>query len=131
MSVLALILTFVTTTWVASSAAQEATLGKVHFLHSFEYDPAAMAFRKAQSFDPDFAMAYWGEAMTNHHSLWRVQHTQAARDVLMRLGKTSAERAAKAPTQHEKDYIRAVEILFGMTEATAGLDKLERDVHYR
>ena len=76
-------------------------------------------------------MAYWGEAMTNHHSLWRVQHTQAAQDVLMRLGKTSAERAAKAPTQHEKDYIRAVEILFGMTEVTASLDKLKRDVHYR
>lgn len=146
---LALILTFVATTWAASSVAQEATLGKVHFptsgamaakeefirgvlyLHSFEYDPAATAFRKAQSIDPDFAMAYWGEAMTNHHSLWRVQHTRAAQDVLMRLGKTSAERSAKAPTQREKDYISALEILFGMTEETAGLDKLERDVHYR
>ena len=145
----ALILTLIALTWAASSAAQEAALGKVHFpnsgasaaqedfirgvlyLHSFEYEPAATAFRNAQSIDPEFAMAYWGEAMTGHHSLWGVQHTQAAHDILMRLGKTSAERAAKAPTQREKDYIHAVELLFGVTEATAGLDKLERDVHYR
>lgn len=146
---LALILAFVTTMWATGAAAQEATLGEIHFptsgarvaqeefirgvlyLHSFEYAPAATAFRKALSLDPDFAMAYWGEAMTSHHSLWRVQHTQAAQDVLMRLGKTSAERAARASTQREKDYISAIELLFGMTEATAGLDKLERDVQYR
>ena len=132
-----------------SLAAQEVTLGKVDFpnsgaraaqadfirgvlyLHSFEYDPAAVAFRKAQTVDPDFAMAYWGEAMTNHHSLWRVQHLEAGRAVLMRLGKTSSERATKAPTHREKDYLRAVEILFGMTDKTIELDKLERDVHYR
>jgi len=72
------------TTWVANSAAQDSNLGKIDFpnsgdraaqdfvrgvlyLHSFEYDLAAQAFRKAQSVDSDFAMAYWGEAMTNHH----------------------------------------------------------------
>ena len=131
------------------SPAQELTLGVVEFptsgapeaqkkfiqgvlyMHSFEYDPAAVAFRNAQAIDPDFAMAFWGEAMTNHHSLWRVQNQQAAQDVLNKLGKTSAERAAKAPTQREKDFIHAAEILFGMTEETQGLDKLERDVHYR
>ena len=146
---LALILTFMSSAWAESPVQQEATLGKIHFptsgamaakeefirgvlfLHSFEYDPAATAFRKAQSIDPDFAMAYWGEAMANHHSLWRVQHTQSARDVLMRLGKTSAERAARVPTQREKNYISAVEILYGMTAETEGLDKLQRDVHYR
>ena len=101
------------------------------YMHSFEYHSAAVAFRKAQAIDPDFAMAYWGEAMTNHHSLWAVQHQQAAQDVLNKLGKTSKERAAKAPTQREKDFIHAAEILFGMTEETQGLDKLERDVHYR
>jgi tetratricopeptide (TPR) repeat protein len=131
------------------SSAQELTLGAVDFptsgapeaqkefvqgmlyMHSFEYDPAAVAFRNAQAIDPDFAMAFWGEAMTNHHSLWRVQNQQAAQNVLTGLGKTSAERAAKAPTQREKDFIHSAEILFGMTEETQGLDKLERDVHYR
>jgi tetratricopeptide (TPR) repeat protein len=131
------------------SSAQELTLGEIDFptsgtpeaqgefiqgmlyMHSFEYDPAAVAFRNAQAIDPDFAMAFWGEAMANHHSLWTVQHQQAAQDVLNKLGKSSKERAAKAPTQREKDFIHAAEILFGMTDETQGLDKLERDVHYR
>jgi tetratricopeptide (TPR) repeat protein len=131
------------------SAAQELTLGKIDFptsgapeaqqefiqgmlyMHSFEYGPAAVAFQNAQAIDPDFAMAFWGEAMTNHHSLWTVQHQQTAKDVLNKLGKTSQERAAKAPTRQEKDFIRAAEILFGMAEETQGLGKLPRDVQYR
>ncbi len=131
------------------SSAQEVLLGKIDFptsgvqeaqpafirgvlyMHSFEYGPAAVAFQKAQAIDPNFAMAYWGEAMTSHHSLWTVQHQQAARDVLNKLGRSSSERATKAPTQREKDYIRAAEILFGMTEETQNLNKLERDIHYR
>jgi hypothetical protein len=36
----------------------------VLLLHSFEFSPAAEAFRKAQEYDVDFALAYWGEAMT-------------------------------------------------------------------
>ena len=114
-----------------SPEAQQEFIQGMLYMHSFEYDPAAVAFRKAQNIDPDFVMAYWGEAMTNHHSLWRVQHQKAAQDVLMRLGKTSEERAAKAPTQREKDFVRAAELLFGMTEETQGLDKLDRDVEYR
>ena len=111
--------------------AQPAFIRGVLYMHSFEYDHAAVAFRQAQHIDPDFAMAYWGEAMTSHHSLWRVQSQQAAQDVLNRLGNTSEERAVKAPTQREKDYLRAAEVLFGMTEKTKDLGKLERDIHYR
>lgn len=114
-----------------SPEAQQEFVQGVLYMHSFEYDPAAVAFRKAQTIDPDFAMAYWGEAMTNHHSLWAVQHQDAAQNVLKRLGKTSEERVAKASTKREKDFIRAAEILFGMTEETQGLGKLERDVEYR
>ena len=111
--------------------AQDAFIRGVLYLHSFEYAPAAVAFREAQTIEPRFAMAYWGEAMTNHHSLWRVQHVEAAQAILNKLGKTSDKRAARAATQREKDYLRAVEVLFGMTEETRGLGKLERDVHYR
>ena len=111
--------------------AQDAFIRGVLYLHSFEYAPAAVAFREAQTIEPRFAMAYWGEAMTNHHSLWRVQHVEAAQAILNKLGKTSDERAERAGTQREKDYLRAVEVLFGMAEETRGLGKLERDVHYR
>ena len=89
-----------------TSGAPEATsdfvLG-VLYLHSFEYDLAAEAFRRAQAVDSDFAMAYWGEAMTFHHSLWAKHFQQDGKKVLNRLGSTSKERAAKAPTQREKD----------------------------
>jgi hypothetical protein len=111
--------------------AQEAFVRGVLYLHSFEYAPAALAFREAQTIEPGFAMAYWGEAMTYHHSLWRVQHREAAQGVLNRLGSSHEERARKAPTQRERDYLRAAEILFGMTDQTRDLDKLERDVRYR
>ena len=42
-------------------------------LHSFEYEDAAEEFQKARKSDTDFVMAYWGEAMTHNHSLWRYQ----------------------------------------------------------
>ena len=115
----------------AGPAAQQAFVRGVLYLHSFEYAPAAVAFREAQTIESDFAMAYWGEAMTHHHSLWRVQHLEDARAVLKRLGATHENRAKKASTQRERDYLRAVEVLFGMTDQTRGLDKLERDIHYR
>ncbi len=115
----------------AALEAQESFVRGVLYLHSFEYAPAAVAFREAQTIAPDFALAYWGEAMTHHHSLWRVQHLEAAQTILKRLGKTPEERSKKAPTQREKDYLRAADILFGMTEQTRSLGKLERDIHYR
>ncbi len=114
-----------------SPEAQAAFVRGVLYLHSFEYAPAAVAFRQAQTIEPDFAMGYWGEAMTQNHSLWRVQHLEEAQAALKRLGKTQDQRAKKAPTQREKDYLRAVEVLFAMTDETRGLEKLERDVHYR
>ena len=39
-------------------------------LHSFEYEDANAAFLRAQRDDPGFALAYWGEAMTYHQTLW-------------------------------------------------------------
>ncbi len=100
-------------------------------MHNFEYEEANAAFARAREIAPDFAMAYWGEAMTYHQSLWGRQSRNAAREALRRLGRTPAERAAKAPTQREKDYLDAVEALFGETEATRELPKYERDILYR
>jgi tetratricopeptide (TPR) repeat protein len=104
--------------------AQEAFTRGVLLLHSFEYADAAEAFRKAQQLDPGFAMAYWGEAMTYNHSLWGEQDREAAWQVLKRLGQTQEARLAVAPTEREKKYLTAVEILYG--EGT----KLERDIAY-
>jgi tetratricopeptide (TPR) repeat protein len=81
-------------------------------LHNFEYDDAAALFRQAQEAEAGFAMATWGEAMTKNHPVWMEQDTQAGRDILNRLAPTQEGRLAKAPTQREKDYLGAVDILY-------------------
>jgi tetratricopeptide (TPR) repeat protein len=93
-------------------------------LHNFEYPYAREEFRKAQQIDPSFVMAYWGEAMTHTHPIWFTQDLEAARAVLQRLAATPAERLAKAKTDRERDYLAAVEVLYG--EGT----KNERDFKY-
>ncbi len=112
-------------------AAQADFIEGVLYMHNFEYAEAGAAFKRAQAVDPNFALAYWGEAMSFHHSLWGRQSTANAREVLERLGKTHDERAARAPTDREKDYVAAAEILFGMTDETRPLPKHDRDVLYR
>jgi tetratricopeptide (TPR) repeat protein len=107
-----------------AAAAQPAFLHGLALLHDFEYERAAKDFRKAEAIDPNFAMAYWGEAMTYNHPIWMQQDRAAARAVLARLGPTPAARLAKAPTEREKDYLRAVEILYGDGP------KNERDFRY-
>jgi tetratricopeptide (TPR) repeat protein len=96
----------------------------VLYLHSFEYDSAARAFREAQRLDPGYAMAYWGEAMTYTHPVWYQQDLAAARAVLRRLAPTPAERRARAPTAAEKRWLDAVEVLYGEGR------KEERDTLY-
>lgn len=105
-------------------AAQEAFIHGVLLLHSFEFEDAATAFREAQKIDPAFALAYWGEAMTYNHPLWAQQDRKAALAALDRLAPTPEARLAKAPTEREKDFLRAVDVLYG--EGT----KAERDVAY-
>src|SRR4051794_38885043 len=107
-----------------AAAAQEPFLHGLALLHNFEYEDAAEQFQKAEAIDPGFAMAYWGEAMTHNHAVWMQQEPDAARAVLLRLGTTPEARLAKAPTARERDYLRAVEILYSPGS------KEERDVRY-
>jgi tetratricopeptide (TPR) repeat protein len=82
-------------------------------LHSFEYQDAADEFRQAIHLDTNFVMAYWGEAMTYNHSLWRFQDLEKATAVLNQLAFTDEYRVEKAVTPLEKDFIRAINILYG------------------
>lgn len=81
-------------------------------MHLYMFEDAATEFRRAQELSPDFAMAYWGEAMTHYRPIWREWEPEAARAVLARLGATPEERAAKAPTEREEAYLSAVETLY-------------------
>lgn len=104
--------------------AQEHFIEGVLLLHSFEYEDAREAFQKAQDIDPNFAMAYWGEAMSYNHPIWFRQNREAAVTALNRLGSSPESRAIKAPTTREKAYLHAAEVLFGEG------DKKTRDLLY-
>ena len=95
-----------------SPEAQQHFLRGVAILHSFGWKQARTQFQKAQELDPDFAMAYWGESLTYNHPLISEWDLETPRVVLQRLGPTKEARLAKAPTDREKGFMRAVEALF-------------------
>jgi len=114
-----------------ASEAQEAFLDGVLFMHNFEYEDAATAFKAAQQTDPDFALAYWGEALSYNHAIWMEQDRAAAQAALGRLGATPEARAAKAGSPREAAWLRAVETLYGNTAESRDKTKEERDDLYR
>ncbi len=104
--------------------AQKHFLRGVLFLHSFEYRQAREEFQAARKLAPEFAMAFWGEAMTYNEPLWFAQDPQAAKALLVRLAQSVEERQRKAPTGRERAYLGAIEVLYG--DGT----KEERDFAY-
>ncbi len=108
-----------------AASAQEAFLTGVKALHNFQFDEAAVAFQQAQKADPNFALAFWGEAMSHNHPLWAQQDVDKARAALEKLAPTHEARLAKAKLPKEKAYLEAMQALyFGPG------DKLARDRAY-
>jgi tetratricopeptide (TPR) repeat protein len=106
-------------------AAQEAFLTGVKALHNFQFDEAAVAFQQAQKQDPNFALAFWGEAMSHNHPLWAQQDADKAKAALEKLAPTHEARLAKAKLPKEKALLEAMQTLyFGPG------DKLARDIAY-
>jgi hypothetical protein len=108
-----------------AASAQNAFLTGVKALHNFQFDEAALAFQEAQKADPQFAMAYWGEAMSHNHPLWAQQDLAKAKEVLDRLAPTHEARLAKAKLPKEKALLDAQQVLY----FSPG-DKLARDLAY-
>lgn len=96
-----------------SRAAQAQFERGMLLLHLYEYPDAAKAFQAAQQLDPDFAMAYWGEALTYTHALWNQDNLAMGRAALAKLAPTAEARAAKAGTARERAYLDAAEKLYG------------------
>jgi tetratricopeptide (TPR) repeat protein len=94
------------------AAAQAPFLKGVALLHSFEYEAAADAFRAAQKADPALALAYYGEALSYSHVIWRYEDLPASRAALARLGPTPMARIAKGKTPLETLFATAVETFY-------------------
>jgi tetratricopeptide (TPR) repeat protein len=102
--------------WLENSGkaeAQEAFLHGLAQMHNFEYGFAAKDFQQAQELDPDFALAYWGEAMTHNHPIWMRQDKEKALAALAKFASTPEERQARGPTELARDLFAAVDILYG------------------
>src|ERR1700722_13897346 len=87
-----------------AAAAQPHFIEGVKELHSFQFDEAAVAFQKAEQMDPNFALAYWGEAMSHNHPLWAEVDVVQAKQALEKLAPTLDGRLAKAQSPKEKAY---------------------------
>lgn len=101
------------------ATAQEAFRRGVAWLHSFGYEDAIAAFQEAEASDPEFALAYWGEALAYSQPLWFQEEPEKARAVLAKLGPTPEARRAKAPTAREQAFLGAVEALWGEGDRAA------------
>jgi hypothetical protein len=94
-------------------AAQAAFIRGMLLLHLFEYPFAREEFIVAQEIEPNFAMAYWGEAMTHNHPIWDEQDLTAARAVLTKLSATPEQRLAVTQDPREQAFLATLEILYG------------------
>ncbi len=100
-----------------SAEAQPVFLRGVTALHLFEYEEANEAFREAETIDPGFVMAYWGEAMTYHQTLWRHEDPVAARGALAR-SRTTVAGATTIATAKEQAFVASLSVLFGDGDVT-------------
>ncbi len=96
-----------------SSIAEFALAEGLAALHSFEYEDANEAFLRAERADPSLVLAYWGEAMTYHQTLWGKEDVSAARGALAKLALTAPARAAAARSLRERMFLDAADALFG------------------
>jgi tetratricopeptide (TPR) repeat protein len=78
-------------------------------LHSFGYGQASTAFAAVAVQDPKCAMAQWGIAMSNFHTIWGppTEGEFAA-------GRDAAQKAAAlaAPSERERDYVTAINAFY-------------------
>ncbi len=100
--------------------AQEPFLRGVLLLHNFAYPQAAKAFVEAETIDPNFALAYWGEAMTYNHPIWYETDADAGRKALAKFNGNV--------TQRERAYLDAVTTLYsdGPAKYEASMERLAK-----
>ena len=96
-----------------SEEAQQHFIRGVAALHSFWYTEAMEAFQESTKVDSNFAMGFWGKAMAFNETIFRRQDIKSAKAALLKISNTSKL------TQRERDYIHAIQFLYGEGEKPA------------
>jgi tetratricopeptide (TPR) repeat protein len=92
-----------------SPEAHALLLRGLGWLHSFEYEEAALSFTDAAAVNPDCAIAWWGVAMSFYHPLWA---PPSAEDLEKgRVALNNAQSAGVA-SKRERDYIAALDTFY-------------------
>lgn len=94
----------------------------ISLLHSFEYDEAEKAFVQVIDADPECAMAYWGIAMSNFHSLW----LQSGTDYLVKGSKILKAAQPISKSEKEQDYLNAIGSFYEDWETTSHQDRVKK-----
>ncbi|HEY1585548.1 MAG TPA: hypothetical protein VGH63_07655 [Polyangia bacterium] len=92
-------------------------------LHSFWYEEARDEFQAAQKAQPDFAMGYWGEALTYFHPVWSQEDVAAEKKAL------DAAPAHPEVTQRELAYLAAARTLVGDGDYAAHAERYKDAMH--
>lgn len=87
----------------------------ISLLHSFEYDEAEKVFSKIIDKQPDCAMAYWGVAMCNYHTLWA---PPTSRELEKGAKAIAIAQALKQKSKMEDDYINALALFYNNRKTT-------------
>ena len=96
-------------------------------LHSFWYEEAGKAFRRAAAADSACGMAHWGHAMSLVHQLWGAPDSA---DMRAGLEDVHAARRAGLPTLRERSYVGAIAAYFDYP-IPAGADSVKSALRLR
>jgi len=98
-----------------SGKAREHFQLAIALLHSFEYDEAEKMFARVIDEEPEYAMAYWGVAMSNYHPLWvppsQQELEKGSKAVLI-------AQSVKQKTKTESAYVEAIAAFYKDWEKT-------------
>jgi tetratricopeptide (TPR) repeat protein len=94
----------------APEAARRHFLRGMLAMHSFWYEEARDEFRAATRESPDFAMGYWGEALTYYHPVWSQESPVASRQAMAKIP------ANARVSDRERGFLDAARLLFGEGE---------------
>lgn len=94
----------------------------IAMLHSFEYDEAEKMFAKVIDGAPECAMAYWGVAMSNLHSLWA---PPAPNELQKGIKAIEIARSIDNKTKRESDYIEAISAFYEKADQLSHQSRLQ------
>jgi tetratricopeptide (TPR) repeat protein len=107
-------------TTCAPDAAKEVETG-VALLHSFWYDEAERAFRRAIDRDKQCAIAYWGVAMSQYYPLWPTPLTPARLQSGSEAIATARNLTGGSP--RERAYVEALSAFYEQPAAASVHDR--------